>query len=636
MNALDVLQSVVWWVGRTSIEASVVACLVLVTQLVFRRQLNAKWKHALWMLVVVRLVMPFSPQSPASVFNVANVDRAAARVTPTKTDPPSAASSLAFQVPSLRPVNQAVTVSEPIPVQSSAHSVPWQPILVLTWLAVTLLFAGRLLIGQHRLSKRVRQGRIVTDPSILELLGNCKKLIGVRASIHLIASTAVQTPALMGVFRPKLLLPPHVIETFVPAKLRDIFLHELAHLKRGDVVINWVASVLQVVHWFNPVLWYAFSRIRIEREMACDSFALSVIPAGDNQHYGNTIIDLMEHASHSGIVPSVVGIVEEKSEMQRRIAMIAEFRKNKHEWAILAGILCLALGVVSLTSAQSGNAPSPTTIDEAGHTSLSPLPSNESTNTWGQILYTHYMESDVYDAPMSSTVLWTLGANEAVKVDFKAEKWCAVFKPSEQVRCITNALGYMQLSDLFTNPLPVGPIEGGIGSAPPVAISVEEAQTLPQIRAAALNESATLKQEKTEDEKAEEQRLKTHEKNLRMHGLSPAQWSEMEELYGANSKLTDLQKSELWRRYEGRRIEWTGEFCRVADDESLCIRMSQGTQSFDVNLKLVLTTAAQKRVKQLTSGEMIVFRGTFLSLDTWTPIRLGYGDIVNGRPLDVK
>ncbi|MEI6218571.1 MAG: hypothetical protein WCP86_06705 [bacterium] len=237
---------------------------------------------------------------------------------------------------------------------------------------------------------------------------------------------------------------------------------------------------------------------------------------------------------------------------------------------------------------------------------------------------------------MSSTVLWTLGANEAVKVDFKAEKWCAVFKPSEQVRCITNALGYMQLSDLFTNPLPVGPIEGGIGSAPPVAISVEEAQTLTQIRAVALNESATLKQEKTEDEKAEEQRLKTHEKNLRMHGLSPAQWSEMEELYGANSKLTDLQKSELWRRYEGRRIEWTGEFCRVADDESLCIRMSQGTQSFDVNLKLVLTTAAQKRVKQLTSGEMIVFRGTFLSSDTWTPIRLGYGEIVNGRPLDVQ
>ena len=64
--------------------------------------------------------------------------------------------------------------------------------------------------------------------------------------------------------------------------------------------------------------------------------------------------------------------------------------------------------------------------------------------------------------------------------------------------------------------------------------------------------------------------------------------------------------------------------------------MSQGTQSFDVNLKLVLTTAAQKRVKQLTSGEMIVFRGTFLSSDTWTPIRLGYGEIVNGRPLDVQ
>src|ERR1039458_4621924 len=103
-----------------------------------------------------------------------------------------------------------------------------------------------------------------------------------------------------------------------------------------------------------------------------------------------------------------------------------------------------------------------------------PMPCSADTNTWGQILYTQYQSSKVYYAPVdAAAVRQTPLANETVKADFKSGKWYAVFKLSEQERSITNAVGYMEVSNLFTNPLPAGPIAGRVGETPPVAISIE-------------------------------------------------------------------------------------------------------------------------------------------------------------------
>lgn len=101
------------------------------------------------------------------------------------------------------------------------------------------------------------------------------------------------------------------------------------------------------------------------------------------------------------------------------------------------------------------------------------------TNAWGQTFYTHYQSSSIHGGRASATaVRKRLGPNETVKADFKRGEWIAVFKPSEDVRSITNALGYMEVQDLFPAPLPAGTIEGGVGSAPPVKTTVESMKTI--------------------------------------------------------------------------------------------------------------------------------------------------------------
>ena len=147
----------------------------------------------------------------------------------------------------------------------------------------------------------------------------------------------VQSPALVGWIRPKLLLPQAVIDDFDPTELRMIFLHELAHQKRRDVLVNWLASGLQVVHWFNPLVWLVMWRVRTDREVACDELVLSLTRGADRRAYGRTILKLLETLPdgrvHGAFAPAAVagtgvGILEGKHQMKRRITMIAQVRQH--------------------------------------------------------------------------------------------------------------------------------------------------------------------------------------------------------------------------------------------------------------------------------------------------------------------
>jgi len=86
-----------------------------------------------------------------------------------------------------------------------------------------------------------------------------------------------QEPALFGFVRPRLLLPQGMLETYSLENLRYVFIHELAHLRQRDIYLGWLMALLQVVHWFNPLMWFAFGRMRADRELACDTLAISTL-----------------------------------------------------------------------------------------------------------------------------------------------------------------------------------------------------------------------------------------------------------------------------------------------------------------------------------------------------------------------
>jgi hypothetical protein len=142
-----------------------------------------------------------------------------------------------------------------------------------------------------------------------------------------------------------------------------VFLHELAHLKRRDLLWNWLAALLQAVHWFNPLVWFGFARWRAVREMACDALALEAAGEGKNQEYGRTILRLLERFTYRTASPGFVGILEDKRELRQRIEAIAQFRPASR-WPVLGMLLLVAIAAGCLTDGTNRYASATVMADE--------------------------------------------------------------------------------------------------------------------------------------------------------------------------------------------------------------------------------------------------------------------------------
>ena len=126
-----------------------------------------------------------------------------------------------------------------------------------------------------RTRRKIRHQRPLTDAAVLNLLEDCKQEMRVHTPLAVIQSAAVGGPVLYGFVRPRLLLPADFTESFSSAELRFVFLHEVGHVKRLDIPVNWLTTLALALHWFNPLAWYAFHRMQTDREAACDALALS-------------------------------------------------------------------------------------------------------------------------------------------------------------------------------------------------------------------------------------------------------------------------------------------------------------------------------------------------------------------------
>ncbi|HEY5912793.1 MAG TPA: M56 family metallopeptidase [Verrucomicrobiae bacterium] len=327
------------WLWRASWQASVVIVLVLLAQRLFARQLAPRWRHALWLLVAIRLALPGSVESRLSLYNLFNAPSFSSVVGSSETVAASGAAGVGPSAPS-----RAVVV--PSSRFSFRASLRW------LWLTGAVALGGYFLGSAWRLGRGIRRQRPVTSEPVLDLLEDCKQKMGVFTPLVLLETPRTNSPALLGFIRPRLLLPQGLLGAFSLSELRFIFLHELGHLKRGDILINWILAVPLVLHWFNPLVWYAVRRIRIDGESACDAAALSHAREGENGAYGKTMIKLLERFSAPALMPAVAGVLERANPMKRRIELIAGFKRTQQSPAV-AAILFAALALVTLTNSQS-------------------------------------------------------------------------------------------------------------------------------------------------------------------------------------------------------------------------------------------------------------------------------------------
>jgi bla regulator protein BlaR1 len=340
---------------KASWQAAALILLVLAIQRAFRRRLSPRWRYGLWLLVGIRLAMPWTIPSPVSLFNLLNFPAVSASLVDVQATPGAQAGEARQSTAAGLTVHtdEASANLSIAPAPRFGILISWLPGI---WLAGALMLASSLCVIQCRLSRSLRLRRPLIDAPVMNLFEDCKQEMGVRVPVTLVETAEVGSPVLFGFVRPRLILPAGLTRSFSVEELRYVFLHELGHIKRHDIPIGWLMTALQILHWFNPLVWLAFHRMRVDREMACDALALSYLRQEENQSYGHTIIKLLERFGRSAWGPSLAGTVENRNQIKERISMIAEFRKS-NRGLVLAVVLFAGLGLTTLTDAQPAGSP---------------------------------------------------------------------------------------------------------------------------------------------------------------------------------------------------------------------------------------------------------------------------------------
>ncbi len=341
---MNTLASLFDWILTASFRASALTLIVLAAQFALRRRIGARACYALWLPMLVVLLTPVLPQSRWSIGSFFAAEQQEVSILPPAIDVP-------VQVQAAAPV--ALPAADPfVPVTTPLN---WREIGLWTWLGVS---AGLLLVSgvSHACAlRRFRLTRTALSEKGSEQIAQMAREVGLRRAPRVWHSTAVASPAVTGLWRPVLLLPSQFERDFTTAEARLILQHELMHLKRHDLQLNALLCALLALHWFNPLLWLAFLKARVDCEAACDAQVLENAPRERRIEYGHALLKAETVFSPARLSLGFLGIFQRGAALRARIQYIAINRPTHPVMKLITSTCIVLLTFFGITRAEDSS-----------------------------------------------------------------------------------------------------------------------------------------------------------------------------------------------------------------------------------------------------------------------------------------
>jgi len=312
-------------VFNMSITASILVLAVMILRLLLK---NAPRRICvfLWCIVAIRLILPFTPESPLSLIprtewvpQSFSVTEAVTPVDPIQPDtvPDSAQTA---------PVNPSILVvpqqpSEPV-IEISRENISVPQLLSFVWCTGMALMLLYMLLSTLRIHHRIRHAQHL------------------RNNIFLCSN--IDVPFVFGIVHPRIFLPTDIDEHTAP----HIISHEQTHIRCGDHLWKVLGFLLLTVHWFNPLIWISFLLFCRDIELACDERVIRVMDPAARADYSQVLLDCSTKNSRIGICPLAFGEIGVKT----RIKSVLNYQKPSFWIVGLSIIVCVAVTVCLLTN----------------------------------------------------------------------------------------------------------------------------------------------------------------------------------------------------------------------------------------------------------------------------------------------
>lgn len=351
------LENIFITVINMSITASIAALVVILLRAMSDKYLPKSFSYAIWVVVLLRLLIPFSFSSAVSLFNIMPVKNANIspdqKIVTISYIPTSAAVidlpgetipdtqlRIESSVDPYKDLDKRSAVDVKETDEFNTKEVVYFSLRIL-WLAGMLLMLSYIVYCYVKTAQKFKTAVLVRDREPLE---ECKKVLGVNRKIQIFSSEVIDTPAVIGLIKPRIILPARLVDPRIMDsanslaadvnaadslgladfnneadahneadsfnedslnKVDDysfrkyIIIHELVHIKRLDYLIKPLSLLLLCVHWFNPVIWLSSRLFHKDMEMACDEKVIRVSKGDVRAEYASSLINMAARQNHS-------------------------------------------------------------------------------------------------------------------------------------------------------------------------------------------------------------------------------------------------------------------------------------------------------------------------------------------------
>jgi beta-lactamase regulating signal transducer with metallopeptidase domain len=348
------LENIFIAVLNMSITASIAAVLITFIRWIFGRRLPKIFGYTLWVIVLLRLFIPFFIPSMFSVFNLIPMPQTSMAQSQhyyeTKGTIPYSMNdgNTSVEITAADALSNKINSSLPLPVPEA--SVDLLQVLTFTvswiWLVGT---AGLLLFSLFAYFHTRNKLKTAVLYKCGSLISQCSQKIKLKRKIKIYTSDWVQTPIVCGLTQPCIILPVIFERDLSESEIKHIITHELVHIKRFDYLIKPLSVLALCIHWFNPIIWVSFILSQKDMEMSCDEKVISVFGHDIRNEYATSLIRL---AVKQNRILNCGLLAFGESNIKSRIKGIMNFKKLGFWLGTVAIVFLIALGAMLLTNGQ--------------------------------------------------------------------------------------------------------------------------------------------------------------------------------------------------------------------------------------------------------------------------------------------
>lgn len=347
------------YIIESSIVASILVGVILLIRLLLKNHMKKSMIYYLWFILIIKLIIPFAPESKLSVFNLVNYssreesssliinsniqENNQDTIQRIPNDKINNDISTDFNSPINNTVNDTVNDNS-----IKSNNFNYKEVMFYGWLSVAFILILKMLIAYLKLHSSIKKEYIQYKNYDIDIdISKEKKFLSINRNIEIRVTNEINSPSLCGIIKPKILIPLNVIGSVNEKEMKYIILHELCHYKRKDILVTWLTSIIKAIHWFNPIIYLGFNIMRSDCEAACDEMVLTKIDDKENLSYGNTIISVLQLINSKSQVPGTTSMITDKKSLKDRIKNIAENKKFGFR-TMLAGILLIFILAIAL------------------------------------------------------------------------------------------------------------------------------------------------------------------------------------------------------------------------------------------------------------------------------------------------